>query len=335
LFPQSKKNSIRKQDLGFSSPDPCPRCGRQFEILKKEKVKGRAKLDRTQLPTFKKTVVGHDEVGNRIENESTIQRNIHPYKHISLLSHQTNVIFNDNGSDKFPTNPRLNPPRPNTNRTRSSAERFLEESMRYHSKVLHTMAKMIPKIYAKYPKAITILEDLAPHFKFMGDYWNSAVDNRYKRSMVEWNEIAKYANERTAKEASKKYYGIKPDGTKDYLHPLQIKKKINEMKDFNERFNEHLCGCLVAGMLLSNIIREDPELLQEHKKMLQECDDDINNQRKEEKEYAYYEITHYDHDLYEKQKEEREKGLRKSKPDGIIKCRIKESDIPLFSFVHK
>jgi hypothetical protein len=38
--------------------------------------------------------------------------------------------------------------------------------------------------------------------------------------------------------------------------------------------------------------------------------------------------VHYDHNLYEKQKEEYKKGLRKSKPNGTIECRIKESEIP-------
>lgn len=59
-----------------------------------------------------------------------------------------------------------------------------------------------------------------------------------------------------------------------------------------------------------------------------EDDRNIRNQSQHhEYQYCYYKIVHYDKDLYEKQKSEYQKGLRKSKPDGRIECRVKAEEL--------
>ena len=102
------------------------------------------------------------------------------------------------------------------------------------------MGKMIPKIIDRYPETEKKFAQFIPDVQFMAKYQESATDNRYARSMVEWNQIAKDAEENTVNEARKKYYGVAPDGkTKIYLTRNQIKKKIDEMKDFDEQYFEH------------------------------------------------------------------------------------------------
>ena len=45
--------------------------------------------------------------------------------------------------------------------------------------------------------------------------------------------------------------------------------------------------------------------------------------------YRYYKAVHYIPASYKKQREDEIKEVRKSKPNGIKECRIKESEIPL------
>jgi hypothetical protein len=155
-----------------------------------------------------------------------------------------------------------------------------------------------------------MFEQFIPDVQFILEYSKSATDNRYSRSMVEWNHIAKYAEEHTVNQARKKYYGITPDGkTKIYLSLYQIKKKKDEMKGFEEQHLEHYKKFTLLEDILSQIVSEDPELYAEYEKMSREYDYNNNKkqyQQENEKKYtyAYYKIIHYDHDLYEKQKEE-------------------------------
>ena len=150
--------------------------------------------------------------------------------------------------------------------------------------------------------------------------------------MVEWNQIAKDAEENTVNEARKKYYGVAPDGkTKIYLTRNQIKKKIDEMKDFDEQYFEHFMRFDLLQTIYCQIVSEDSELYAIYEKMSREYDKEPEQYQQEEKcafFYIYYKHTRYDNDLYVKQKEECKKGLRKSKPDGMIEHRINKSDIP-------
>ncbi len=131
------------------------------------------------------------------EESVDIQRNIHPYKHISVLSHFAN--FWHKGHDIFPANPPINPPRrsPVSDNDRSPAEKKLIESMDQNVKAVSLIVKMLPAIAEKYPWVNILAEECIPHVNFMTDYWQSAVDNRYSRSMVEWYHIAKYAEEKS------------------------------------------------------------------------------------------------------------------------------------------
>ena len=93
----------------------------------------------------------------------------------------------------------------------------LIESLNENTKVNALMMRMLPKIHKKYaaepvPVLLNLFNALCieniPHIDFMTKYWESIGDYRYKRSLPEWNEIGKYANETSAKLARNKYYGI-------------------------------------------------------------------------------------------------------------------------------
>ena len=97
-----------------------------------------------------------------------------------------------------------------------------------------------------------------------------------------------------------------------------------------------------ASFLVQNIITQDPELLEHYDKISQDYDatgsqlnSEIRNQvmtTRKQNNYTYkyinYKVVHYDHDAYKKRKSDYEKGIRKSKPDGKIECRVKEADLP-------
>jgi hypothetical protein len=174
----------------------------------------------------------------------------------------------------------------------------------------------------------------------------STTDDRYKRSLAEWVTITKYAMETSPEAASKKFYGVTPDGKKIRLSPKHIKDRIEEINNFLDKFAEFIPKVPLNIRILSNIVRNDPELTLQYEKLskqydaenkqkileemeeVYEDDSNIRNQSQHhEYQYCYYKIVHYDNDLYEKQKSEYQKGLRKSKPEGRIECRVKAEEL--------
>ena len=137
-----------------------------------------------------------------------------------------------------------------------------------------------------------------------------------------------------------------PDGKKLFLSPKHIKDMIEKINDFIDKFAEFIPKVATNIRILSNIARYDPELTQLYERLSRQFDDE-NKQKILEKmdgsdevseahatkvrimiiNIAYYKIVHYDKDLYEKQKSEHQKGMRKSKPDGRIECRVKAEDL--------
>ena len=288
----------------------------------KEKKKDRHKLDRSELPTTKKVIENYGKVST--EYQTMIDRNIHPYRQWSLISYLGGFGF-----DKIPDNPIINPPVAKL-RNGSDAEKMLEKSFLQFAKTCSILALMIPKIMDKYPENVEHVEKFVTHANFITDVLNSVADNRYKRSALEWYKIANYAKEFTVRQASKKYYGITPAGKKIYLNHKQIKKKISQMEGFKDQLDEHHVMWMLYMMAFSQIISEDQQLIEEYKKISNRYDNnrDSLSEHNSKYSYTYYKIIHYDHNVYEKQKEEWKKGLRKSKPDGRVECRIKESEIP-------
>lgn len=112
---------------------------------------------------------------------------------------------------------------------------------------------------------------------------------------------------------------------------------IEEVNTFLDEFTEFIPKVAPNIRTLNNIAKNDPELAQQYERLSRQYDEE-NNQKILEKmdgkpnqnheyQYSYYKIVHYDKELYEKQKSEYQKGLRKSKPDGRIECRVKVKDL--------
>jgi hypothetical protein len=145
------------------------------------------------------------------------------------------------------------------------------------------LGQMVPKIIDKYPEIEKELVQFIADAEFMQKCGKSATDNRWSRSMVEWYHIAKDAKETTITQARKKHHGVAPDGKKIYLHSNQIKKKINQMKDFKKQYLQHYIMFDLLGNILSSIISEDKELFAEYEKMSREYDKDQKQHKREKR----------------------------------------------------
>jgi tetratricopeptide (TPR) repeat protein len=210
--------------------------------------------------------------------------------------------------------------------------------------------EMSQAIYKKFPdrrqEIWRLIYECMQGIRLVLQMIKSATDDRYKRSLTEWVTITKYAMETSPEAASKRFYGITPDGKRIHLSPKHIKDKIEEVNNFMDKFLEFITKVPLNIRILSNIVRNDPELMQQYQKLskqynaenkqkileemeeVYEDDRNIRNQSQHhEYQYGYYKIVHYDKDLYEKQKSEYQKGLRKSKPDGRIECRVKAEEL--------
>jgi hypothetical protein len=95
-------------------------------------------------------------------------------------------------------------------------------------------------------------------------------------------------------------------------------------------------------------VKSDPELMERSNRLSEQYDEEnrlkiekkmegkiwddgnISSQSQQhDYQYRYCKIIHYDNELYTKQKAEYQKGLRKSKPDGRIECRVPVEDLGL------
>lgn len=217
-------------------------------------------------------------------------------------------------------------------------------------KNIRLTCQMSKAIYKKFPdrrqEIWKLISECMQGIRLVTQIMKSATDDRYKISLTEWVPITKYAIETSPEAASKKFYRITPDGKRIRLSPKHIKDKIEEVNNFMDKFLEFITKVPLNIRKLGNIVRSDPELMQQYEKLskqydaenkqkileeMKEVHEDNRNIRNQsqhhEYQYCYYKIVHYDKDLYEKQKLEYQKGLRKSKPDGRIECRVKAEEL--------
>ncbi|HEU4822481.1 MAG TPA: hypothetical protein VFS97_03570 [Nitrososphaeraceae archaeon] len=77
---------------------------------------------------------------------------------------------------------------------------------------------MSTAIYDKFPdrrqEIWKLISECIQGIRLITQIMKSAIDDRYKRSLTEWVTITKYAKETSPEAASKKFYGITPDGKK-------------------------------------------------------------------------------------------------------------------------
>jgi hypothetical protein len=220
------------------------------------------------------------------------------------------------------------------------------------NKQIKLFLEMSKALYLKYPdrrqELWKLIYECIQGVGLVQQMIRSTTDDRYKRSMTEWIPITTYAMKTSPEAASKKFYGITPDGKKIHLSPRHIKHMIEEMSNFTDNFMELIPKVSRNLSILGNIVKSDPELMEQSNRLSEQYDEE--NRLKIEKEmegetrddgnisshsqhydyqYRYCKIIHYDNELYAKQKAEYQKGLRKSKPDGRIECRVRAEDIGL------
>ena len=126
--------------------------------------------------------------------------------------------------------------------------------------------EMSQAIYKKFPdrrqEIWKLIYECMQGIRLVLQMIKSATDDRYKRSLTEWVTITKYAMETSPEAASKRFYGITPDGKRIHLSPKHIKDKIEEVNNFMDKFLEFITKVPFNIRILSNIVRNDPELMQ-------------------------------------------------------------------------
>jgi hypothetical protein len=334
-------------------------------MLKIKTIKVKEKTQRYQwrqqqpgepLPTSKK--IKKDFRGN--EYEQPIKRTQHPYRHLTTFSAYNPLIK----PIITKVNPVINPPKPKkpADRNNSPALKQMDELIKF----IDLLSRMLPLVYERHILPMItecdnkaeqlelsnfinwLLAEAARGIQMATRLIRSGIDDRWKRGIMEWDIIIKYALETSPEAAAKKYYGIRyDDGEKVRLSAKGIRDKMLEIGTFYETYPQYYAHFMLTILLLVSLIRDDPELMEIYKRYEREYNDKQQQQGGEEEKqeqmkatekqkrknvfykYGYFFVRHYDHELYERQKDQYERGLRKSKEtcDGKIYHRIEEEDI--------
>jgi hypothetical protein len=334
-----------RQEHNESLAYPCPKCGRYY---------GRSDVKKTL-----ERRVGRKSEGKRERRPNT--RIIKDFRDneipvpINRLSNPSKIwnVFDFTGDTNQPViYPGLAPetPRPKKGTDSYRMQREALGLTLELEKNIVLFCDMSKAIYNKFPgrrrEIGELIYECVRAIRLVTRMMKSATDDRYKRSITEWVSITKYAMETSPEAASKRFYGITPDGKKLRLSPKHIKDMIEEVNNFLDEFTEFIPKVALNIRTLNNIARNDPELSQLFEKLSKQYDDENkqkiletmegsdednggthNQSKNHDYQYSYYKIVHYDKDLYEKQKSEHQKGIRKSKPDGRIECRVKAEDL--------
>jgi len=264
---------------------PCPACGAPNWSLKKsiEHRNGRTTVKPNERPVFKVRKGNHEE-----EIKENINRRFHPYKHLSTF-----------GIVEAEQNPVINPPVNKANPHDPSIKTVISSSNKM-TKALYLISQMSGEIYSKYPyrEVIKLYKNMTPGILALGKEMLSGTDSRYQRSLREWIEICKYAEENSAREASRKFYGIKSNGDKVPLSSRYIAKKIKEVKNFQDNYLAFEPLLFYNANLLGRVIATTPELAQRFKQLSKEYDKQERIKKNGEKNppnytYIYHKIIHY------------------------------------------
>jgi hypothetical protein len=333
LLPDDSSRELYKINDGIFS---CPKCGRYYS----HKDVKRTLESRIRLTNEEKRGKRSNTRTIRDFQDNEIPLNIARYSTPSKLWN----IFSSNIDTKPPViYPGFGPESPRPKKGTESFRMLTEvfESIDEIIKHVRLFGDMSNAIFDKYPnrreQIKKLIFEIAMGIRLQTMIYKSTTDDRFKRSLAQWVPIVTYAMETSPKAASNKFYGISPDGKKIRLSPKHIKDMIQEVGDFTEQFQKYMPKFSQNLKMLGNIIRSDEELKQQYERLSKKYDnerhawgdnEDISNQGKDHGyQYRYYKIVHYDGDLYKKQKSDYQRGLRKSKPDGRLECRVKAEDL--------
>jgi hypothetical protein len=291
----------KQKPLGFR----CPICGRENGSLRK-KILIRRKVD------FKTRT---DFGGNRYTEEIKPLQNPYKYLSIILTEGQIRILKNPTISRSASQPPKTNSP--------SKTQEAILFFLRNLKKFMHCLYEILQSVYVKFPRVRSIEENLTSGLRFLFDILESAVDDRYRRNLIEWLEIISIASEKSPRVASKEYAGHTTDGKSVSLSPRFIRRKKPQLEEFLRRGALVLPRFCEAIDTVLAIIDNDAELSDHLQKIAKDFDDqeeDQRDDRAQEKELpfkqdVYYYVRHYDANLYNKKKQEKDKGKH-----GKIEC---------------
>jgi hypothetical protein len=321
----------KRRELGF----PCMKCGRNFGSRVRRTLFGnqvRRVAVGDKLTTIESRYkIKKDVHGN--EYQTPIEPKLHPYKYLTGLFMQLDPSTRKI-NEKHPV---INPP-PATSAQRSKFRNSMT-GMAFDEliKSLGTFCRMIPIVEERYPILFAkIDEDFAAGLRFVRQIIAYERDDRYKRSFFEWLEICHVADEKSTNAASREYYGRSLKGERVHLSSTHVKKKCVEIETLAYKGLTYWPMFEESMDLVMSLIGSDHVLLNKYNEIERQYNGEevLPNPDSKEKHnsrnrYIYYYIRHYDANLYLQQKENFKKGIRKSKPDGMLECGpFKLSDFP-------
>jgi hypothetical protein len=243
---------------------PCPGCGSDkgahVHIIKRPKKK--KKKSYASFRTVKITKSWADSAEDT-EEKRPVQRRYHPYKYLSVIGPFSK------------RNPVINPPTPKVKEVTEGLRNFAEYNAYWW--MMHMIPfEIAPLYFQKYPEEWEQMkEDFCKHVlpasQFIRKITESAIDNRWDRSLIEWAEIVYTALTEGYRTASRKHYALTSDGKKKiYLSTKRIKqiKSMIEQQHILD-FLEHEPYYNACITYMFNGAKADPELYEELKRLEQ------------------------------------------------------------------
>jgi hypothetical protein len=258
----------------------CKVCGKFGRVILKrdprEKIRQRQHRSRASHPKPKSEFkTKHDYRGNPFD--VPINRTEHPYRYLGVLDYFCGLK---------PTNRHvvINLPKPQPRESKTS------NALHDLAKSILLCIKIAPLVEQKYPDIKAIREkneDVLVHsVRMLRKLFNSAIDDRYKRSLAEWAQIVREAKEHSARVAAKKYSGTTPNGIDVRLSIKSIREKMKdpEIQKFFDTYSYYETIFFIFIGIIIGAVEQDPELLAIYKQYERDYDDSNKKLVKAEKE---------------------------------------------------
>lgn len=325
----------------------CPTCRIRYYTRKDlkpthEQREGRERsAERDEFLPTKKVIENYGKV--QVEGNIPVERRSNPYKVLFLFG------ANSERQSLLDRPIRPTPQKYEPSTAYKSARQDAIDAWYTFVKRIFLLTEVMRQASLKYPYLEAweeLFRDFGLGLQVLNKEMRSAVDDRYEKTWFQWLHIIKCAEEVSTEAASKKFYGMRPEGRKSFLTPRHIKEKRKDVVKFAGEILARLPKFFYSISVIDCVILTTPELKQEYERLSKEYDENKESSKKirgdwqeedgKEKDnnqrqhytYRYYKIRHYDRELYRKRKLECQNGTRKSIGEVRIECRVKESELP-------
>lgn len=348
MFPQKIDNSDNPSQISSFDNNlqlsKCPKCGSQDIDIRRIIRKQRKSSRKVKRFVGK---VDYDEIV-QVENR------INPLKAHHL------TIFNELDRKSPVVNPVIGLPkylprfeRNDVGNAIRESIKDLKEDIRFHDVPLEMLSQILTNPDSKIVIDPANANRVMLGFKVLELARKTAISGQWDRNIIEWIPICDTAVKKSLYAASREHYSIAQDGKKLYLSPKQIQRKIPLVCMFIPLYSMYATAYIQFTHELYELAKKDlrineeakkielkymrariPYLIQNWKNWFREVQPESNeifkNKDKISNGYVdddiihrvYFEIRHYDRQLYEEQKLKLERGERETKPDGRKYCCI-------------